>query len=114
MIIKEYESGNKRGAILFMLRQNQDIMQPTKNKVQNILDTYKKKRYGNSNITLTELQRFAEEHGEVPEDDDEGFGVNFERSEAQERDKWFRIYYTTKRLLYNISFIKCYTCRRNL
>lgn len=99
MIIKEYESGNKKGAILFVLRQNQDIIQPTKNQVQNVLDTYKKKRYGNSNITLTELQRFAEEYKEVPEDDDEGFVVHFNRSDPKGNDKWFRIYYSTKRLL---------------
>lgn len=99
MIINEYESGNKKGAILFILRQNQDIIQPTKNQVQNVLDTYKKKRYGNSNITLTELQRFAEENKDVPEDDDEGFVVHFERSGPEENDKWFRIFYSTKRLL---------------
>lgn len=99
MIINKFQNGDKLQAILYTLRDNPDIVQPTKNQVANIIDSYRKKKHGDPNITLPDLEKFANEWKDVPENDDAGFVVNFERSEPGSNEKWFRLFYSTKRLL---------------
>lgn len=99
LIIKKTSDGDTLSAILYTLAEMHEINQPTKNQVINIIDTYKKKKHGDPNITLTELEKFANDFKDVPENDDTTFIVNFERSEPQSDEKWFRIFYSTKRLL---------------
>lgn len=91
--------GDTLTAILYTLGEMHEINLPTKNQVINIIDTYKKKKHGNPSITLTELEKFANDFKDMPENDDETFIVNFERSEPESDEKWFRILYSTKRLL---------------
>lgn len=99
MVINKYRNGDKLQAILYTLRENPDIVQPTKNQVANIIDSYRKKKHGDPNITLTDLEKFAHDRKDVPEDDDVGFVINFERSKPGSNEKMFRIFYSTKRLL---------------
>lgn len=99
LVIQKTKNGDTLSAILYSLAEMDEIIQPTKNQVINIMDTFKKKKHGDPNITLTELEKFAHDFKNVPENDDTTFVVNFERSEAEADEKWFRIFYSTKRLL---------------
>lgn len=99
LVIQKTKNGDTLSAILYSLAEMDEIIQPTKNQVINIMDTFKKKKHGDPNITLTELEKFAHDFKNVPENDDTTFVVNFERSEAEADEKWFCIFYSTKRLL---------------
>lgn len=89
----------KLQAILYNLRVNENIVQPTKSQVTSVIDFYNRKKHGDPNITLTDLEKFANDWKEIPENEDATFIVNFERSEPNSDQKWFRILYSTKRLL---------------
>lgn len=106
IIITEHKKGNSPNGILYLLQQNPDIVLPTKNQVNNTISQYKKAQYGSSTITLTELENFAKHHEKIPENNDDGFVVNFERSDPRGEEKWFRIFYSTKRLLRTASSSK--------
>lgn len=99
MVIDKYCAGDRLQAILYSLRENENIIQPTKAQVTSVIDAYNRKKHGDPNITLTELEKFANDWKEIPENEDATFVVNFERSEQNSDQKWFRIFYTTKRLL---------------
>lgn len=98
-IIRLHTIGNSNKTVEFVLRKNTDIIQPTKNQIRYIIEKYKKKKYGNPTITLNDLFDFAKEHFVPPEDDDIGYVVGFDRSRPNQDEKWFRIFFSTKRLL---------------
>lgn len=104
MIEEYHESGLTMKNILFNMRGKTDIIQPTKQQVKSVLQNYRNRVFGNSAITLSDMQKFAEENMAVPVDEDDGFVVAFERSNSTEVEaskRYFRIFYSTPRLLKN-------------
>lgn len=99
MIINKYIAGDKLQAILYTLRENENIIQPTKSQVTSVIDSYNRKKHGDPNVTLTDLENFANDWKAIPENEDATFVVNFGRSQPQSDQKLFRLFYSTKRLL---------------
>lgn len=99
-ILKQYELGNKLGGIMLLLRDKDGIVQPTKKQVDNIIHYYKPKAT-NPHVSIAEMENFVKEHLNVPDDEDTGFVVNFSCSPPRtpDNEKFFRIFYSTKRLL---------------
>lgn len=97
-IIELYESKCKPKGILYKLAKDENLHQLSINQIKNTIADYKKKKYGNTNITLTQLTDFVKQHLAVPESIDEAFVVAFERSDDDE-EPWFRYLVSTKRLL---------------
>lgn len=93
--------GNTPKAILFKLQKRTDIEVPSKSQIENVIDVQKKKNVGLATTTMNDLLEFYENNKNIPEDDDTAFVANFERSERGSKEKWFRFYMTTKRLLKN-------------
>lgn len=99
-ILDQYQLGNKLGGILLLLRDLPDIVQPTKEQVDHIIHYYKPKAT-NPHVSIAQMEEFVKEHLKVPDDQDAGFVVNFACSPPRTPDseKFFRIFYSTKRLL---------------
>lgn len=99
-IIDLFEARNKPAAILYVLSRDENIQHVSLNQVKNTIETYKKSKYGRTNITLNELENFVKERMVVPENEDDSFVINFERSPVdQVENKWFRYLVSTKRML---------------
>lgn len=99
MIIDKYIAGDKLQAILYSLRENENIIQPTKSQVTSVIYFHNRKKHGDPNITMTALEKFANDWKAMTENENAAFLVNFERSEPNSDQKWFRLFYSTKRLL---------------
>lgn len=99
-ILDQYQLGNKLGGILLLLRDLPDIVQPTKEQVDHIIHYYKPKAT-NPHVSIAQMEEFVKQHLDVPDDEDAGFVVNFECSPPRtpDNEKFFRIFYSTKRLL---------------
>lgn len=95
----QVELGNYPKTIMFKLRQNTEFNFITKNQVTHIINTYKKQKFGNPAVTLSDLENFFRLNNAVPEGDDDPYVVNFDRSNSEDEDKRFRLFYSTKRLL---------------
>lgn len=81
--------------------------QPTNRQIKSVLDTFKRKQYGDEPLTMRQLGDFVNEHMEVPDDEDESFVMFFERSPSSQPDnKYFRRFVTTKRLLRNAAHMR--------
>lgn len=99
MIIDKYSKGDRLQAILYSLRENENIIHPTKSQATSVIDSYNRKKHGDPNITLTALEKFANDWKEIPENEDAAFLVNFERSEPNSDQKLIRLFYSMKQLL---------------
>lgn len=99
-ILDQYKLGNPPATIIFRLREMKDIIQPTKDQVSYIINSNKPKT-PNATVSISEMEKFYDEHKAVPIDEDEGFVVNFDCSQPRTPNdaKFFRIFYSTKRLL---------------
>lgn len=95
----QVDLGNYPKTILYKLRNTSEFNFITKNQVTHIINTYKKQKYGNPAVTLSDLEKFFRENNAVPEDEDDPFIVNFDRSGPEDEEKRFRLFYSTKRLL---------------
>lgn len=93
-----YENRNKPKAILYQLLKDENLHQISISQVKNTIAEYKEKKYGNTNISLTQLTNFINANLKVPESMDEAFVVAFERS-GDDEEPWFRYFVSTKRLL---------------
>lgn len=98
-IIDLCKNGETLKPILFKLRRDCNIVQPTSKQVANIIDAYRRS-LGNPQISLSDIETFFRQHNSIPENEDEGFVVSFQRSQPDDTEKWSRIFYSTKRLLY--------------
>lgn len=97
-IIEYYNDGKKPTAISFKFR-GKPGEQPSIHQIKNEIDKFKKKEYGKNPITMRQLQDFINQHTEMPDDIDESFIVIFERSPPDEKEKYFRFFISTRRLL---------------
>lgn len=100
-IIQLYDTGLKPKGILYRLQQDPENVVPSIDRIRNVIEMHKLKKYGKSNMTMNELQTFCNAHSAIPDDDDTAFVAAFERSRIEDDEKWFRLFITTKRLLIN-------------
>lgn len=103
IVIQHYLNRNTAKSIVFLLRDDESIPQneqPSYNQIKNIIKNHKRGLYGSSPINMKEIDGFAKEHLDVPEEDDKAFVVAYNRSPStQQGDKYFRIFVSTRRLL---------------
>lgn len=101
-ILIQYKLGNKAGAIIFKLREMKNIAQPSKSQVDHIIQ-YSKQKTPTPYVSISDMEKFFNDHRAIPDDEDEAFVVNFNCSPPRTPDgqKFFRIFYSTKRLLSN-------------
>lgn len=99
-ILEQYKLGNPPATIIFKLREMKEIQQPTKQQVTHIINYYKEKLPSPA-VTISEMEKFVNEHVDMPDSDDEPFVISFEFSQPRtnEGEKFFRLFYSTKRLL---------------
>lgn len=102
-IIDHFKNGFKPKGILYKFQDRQDIVKPSIEQVRNVIEQYKEKNHGQTNTTMNDLLEFYEKHKQIPENQDEPFIANFKRSPKDEKEKCFRLFITTKRLLFNSS-----------
>ncbi len=83
---------------------------PKTKQLANYLSQYKKKKYGDSSISLGELEQWCEDHSAIPANENEPFVVNYnivyhdEIEEDDDNDEYddkdvFRFFVSSKRLL---------------
>lgn len=72
-----------------------------KQKIVNFLAQYRKKKYGEASISLTELKRWCKEREETPDDRDTPFVGAFCYKLDSDEISYFRLFITTIRLLQN-------------
>lgn len=102
-ILEQYKLGNPPATIIFKLREKKNITQPSKEQVNHIINYYKEK-LPKSDVSIAEMTEFFTKHSAVPDEDDDPFVVNFSCSSPRTPDeqKFFRIFYSTKRLLKHV------------
>lgn len=93
------DSGNKFKSILYQLRQMELDIQPRDTQVQTVITEHRRKNFGSVKADIKDFEDFYEKNKAIPDDEDKAFVVNFERSAAGEKDKWIRMFVSTKRLL---------------
>lgn len=101
-IIEQYELGNKLQGIMMLIRNRPELRpMPEEKQVKNIIQYHQKKTNLKSDISIGDMKRFVELHKAIPEDIDETFVVatEFSPPETANEEKYFRIFYSTKRLL---------------
>lgn len=86
--------------IVAALERKQVVVDPKK--IANFLSTYRKKTYGDGNISLTELKQWCNKRMDIPEDHDQPFVGAFEYKVESDELNYFRLFLTTIRLLQNI------------
>lgn len=106
-IIRLFELGYRPKGIMYQLQQDPENVVPNIDRVRNVIEVYKQQKYGKSNVTMNDLQKFYNDHSAIPIDDDEAFVTGFQRSNVEDDDKWFRLFITTKRLLMNSIKAEC-------
>lgn len=109
-IIDFHIDGKKPQSITYKLRGDKSIplrMQPTKTQIKNVIANYKNAEYGKDPLTMRKLTEIVEAHMQIHEQQiDKPFIVGFERSPSHEKDKYFRMFISTKRLLENAADAK--------
>jgi hypothetical protein len=70
---------------------------PSLNQVKNHLATLKKKKFGNSTISLGELEKWLQDHSAIPEDENKAFVVSYELTYGKNGS--FRYFVSSKTLL---------------
>lgn len=98
-IISQSEIGQTAGGIVLKLRETFPESDVTSSQISNVLNYHRKKLYGKSQVTLQDLQIFFEQNNTLPVNIDEPFVANFARSAPNATEKFFRLFYSTKRLL---------------
>lgn len=101
-IIELHIQGKKRQEIMYALRDDEEIPdenQPTKRQNKNVTQKYDREQYGAKPFTMIDLTNFIGQHKAVPEDEDKPFVVEFERSASNEKEREFRFFVSTPRLL---------------
>lgn len=106
MIINYYTANLTALTISLRLREDDSIdanEQPNIIDIRNVIQTYTKNQYGKNPLTMRQLTEFVDKHMNVmlPDDIDEAFIVHFVRSEANQKQKMFRYFISTVRLLQN-------------
>lgn len=89
----------KPKAILENLNNRQQLPKPSMRQVTNYLSVLNSQKFGRSSISLGEIEAWCEEKSIIPENEDEGFIVNYEIDTKEEDNPLFRFYVSTKRLL---------------
>lgn len=102
-ILEQKQLGNKLEGILLKLRQQPNLSQPSKAHVKHIASYHSPKVASDNFVSISQMEAFVKENSAIPDDQDHGFVVNFECSSPRTPDdqKFFRIFYSTKRLLSN-------------
>lgn len=98
--------------MLTSLRDIPDIVIPTNQQLKNYLSEIRKKNsdqsYG-SGMCLKDFENFYELNKNIPEDEDEMFVTSVHTETKKESSKilfFFRIFFSTKRLLRNTEYVK--------
>lgn len=100
-IIDMYGRGEKPKGIMYQLQRDPENIVPSMDRLRNVIEMYKLQKYGKSNVTMNDLQKFYDRHSAIPIDEDQAFVAGFQRSNAGDVNNWFRLFATTKRLLLN-------------
>lgn len=98
-IISQSEIGQTTVGIAMHVRERYPDSTVTAKQITNVINYYRKKAFGNQQVTLQDMQAFFDDNKAIPDDIDEPFILNFDRSAPQSEEKFFRMIYTTKRLL---------------
>lgn len=99
IIIDLYDAGDKFKGILYQLRQMDLDIQPRDTQVQTVITEHRRKVFGNMKADIKDFEDFCEKNNAIPDDEDQAFVVNFQRSAVGANDKWIRMFVSTKRLL---------------
>lgn len=67
--------------------------------MQTVIAEHRRKNFGSAKADIKGFEDFYEKKKAIPDDEDQAFVVNFERSAVGEKDKWIRMFVSTKRLL---------------
>lgn len=104
-IIEQYRNGRKPKSISYFILDDSTIPlkeKPSYKQILKIITNFKNNGSGSQDITMRKLTEFVKQHLKLPAGEDEAFVVRFERSlKEQSRDKFFRFFISTKRLLSN-------------
>lgn len=102
-VLEQKRLGNKLDGIILKLRQNPHLSQPNKNHLKHLTSYYAPKVAADKFVSIAKMEEFVKEHIDVPNDLDDAFVVNFNCSAPRtpNEQKFFRIFYSTKRLLSN-------------
>lgn len=109
------EDGLTLSKILHKLRHTHNLHDPEKNQVKNYIKTYRKRRFGDSKVTIQDIIDFCELHKTIPEGVDTAFVLDYHHSPIEEpvdesgdvesddecAEPWIGFIVTTKRLLRN-------------
>jgi hypothetical protein len=81
--------------IIEAIRCEQKVQVPLKPSLVNYLNRFKKKTFGDCNITLDDLWQWFEDHYDLPDDPDQSFCCQFQRS----RKRLFFLFLTAFKLV---------------
>ncbi|XP_055310883.1 uncharacterized protein LOC129573806, partial [Sitodiplosis mosellana] len=112
-IIDQYNVGNKLQAIIMLLRNRPDLQTiPDEKQVKNVIQYYRKKTSVDPDVSIANLKDFVNAHSAVPQSLDDAFIVSAEFSPPLTPDdqKFFRIFYSTKRLLTHATLCNTLHC----
>lgn len=94
-----FDNGGTKGSIMFKIRKIDLDAQPRDKQIQSIITDYQRKKFGSKKSDILDFVDFYEKNKETPADQDQGFVIDFQRSDPDEDDKWIRIMFSTVRLL---------------
>jgi len=117
-----YDDGITKPKQIIRALQARKIQPPKKKQLTNYLSQYKKQKYGESSISLGQLEQWCEDHSTIPANQDEAFVVNYyigyqdenDEDDDEDDDVYFQIFCFIKTPTEHRFASKAYQCRCNI